>query len=165
MVTKGNISEKSRQAYALKAFTLIAEYDAAILGWLRWTYSSRQPHLDLKYGVNPHHHRVTAYVTEGNLPFRALNTAAPPRSMIKILDALNGWQLVKELAQILNLPAAASFKHISPSGVAVSAIPLTSTELKAYRVEDIDGIQSSMLAQSLIRARGVDVYTTIQVQH
>jgi phosphoribosylaminoimidazolecarboxamide formyltransferase/IMP cyclohydrolase len=83
------------------------------------------------------------------LPIRALNSAP---GYINLLDALNSWQLVKELKQALHLPAAASFKHVSPSGAAVG-VPLTDTLQQAYFVRDLE---LSPLAAAYARARGVD---------
>src|SRR5512136_1010795 len=85
----------------------------------------------------------------GELPFTVLSGSP---GYINLLDALNSWQLVKELAQATGLPAAASFKHVSPSGAAV-AVPLSETLKKIYFVDDIE---LSPLAIAYARARGVD---------
>src|SRR5512136_161270 len=85
----------------------------------------------------------------GELPFRVLSGAP---GYINLLDALNSWQLVRELALAAGLPAAASFKHVSPSGAAVG-IPLSEPLRKAYWVDDLD---LSPLAAAYARARGVD---------
>lgn len=105
--------------------------------------------LSLRYGINPHQTPARVYMKSGDLPLRVLNGAP---SYINLLDALNGWQLVRELRAALNLPAAASFKHVSPSGAAV-AIPLSEVLKKAYFVEDLD---LSPLASAYARARGAD---------
>lgn len=103
----------------------------------------------LRYGCNPHQVPARIYMKEGNLPFNVLNGSP---GYINMLDALNSWQLVKELKQVLNLPAAASFKHISPAGAAVG-IPLTDTLKKSYFVEDLE---MSPLSTAYARARGAD---------
>lgn len=103
----------------------------------------------LRYGFNPHQKPARIYVKKGTLPFRVLNGAP---GYINMLDALNSWQLVKELKQVLKLPAAASFKHVSPAGAAVG-IPLNDTLKKAYFVDDME--QSPLMA-AYARARGAD---------
>jgi phosphoribosylaminoimidazolecarboxamide formyltransferase/IMP cyclohydrolase len=105
--------------------------------------------ISLRYGANPHQIPARVYMTDGDLPFKVLSGAP---GYINLLDALNAWQLVKELKQALNLPAAASFKHVSPSGAAVS-VPLSETLKKVYFVDDIE---LSLLATAYARARGVD---------
>lgn len=105
--------------------------------------------LPLRYGANPHQTPARVYMPSGELPIRVLNGAP---GYINLLDALNGWQLVRELRAALNLPAAASFKHVSPSGAAV-AVPLSTTLKKACFVEDLD---LSPLAVAYARARGAD---------
>ncbi len=105
--------------------------------------------LSMRYGCNPHQVPARAFVKDGELPFQVLNGSP---GYINLLDALNSWQLVKELKQALNLPAAASFKHVSPSGAAVG-LPLSDTLKKAYFVEDLD---LSPLAIAYARARGAD---------
>lgn len=105
--------------------------------------------LTLRYGCNPHQVPARVYVTEGKLPIQVLNSSP---GYINLLDALNSWQLVRELKQTLNLPAAASFKHVSPSGAAVG-LPLTAALEQAYFVQDL---QLSPLAAAYARARGVD---------
>jgi phosphoribosylaminoimidazolecarboxamide formyltransferase/IMP cyclohydrolase len=103
----------------------------------------------LRYGFNPHQKPARIYAKKGTLPFRVLNGAP---GYINMLDALNSWQLVKELKQILKLPAAASFKHVSPAGAAVG-MPLNDTLKKAYFVDDME--QSPLMA-AYARARGAD---------
>jgi phosphoribosylaminoimidazolecarboxamide formyltransferase/IMP cyclohydrolase len=105
--------------------------------------------LELRYGVNPHRKPARAYVESGELPFKVLNGAP---GYINLLDALNSWQLVSELRQVVGLPAAASFKHVSPEGAAVS-IPLTEEMKRVYFVEDLE---LSPLAIAYARARGAD---------
>lgn len=104
----------------------------------------------LRYGCNPHQVPARAYVSEGELPFTVLNGAP---GYINLLDALNSWQLVRELHQVLGLPAAASFKHVSPSGAAVAAVPLSETLRQVYAVADLE---LSPLAEAYARARGAD---------
>jgi phosphoribosylaminoimidazolecarboxamide formyltransferase/IMP cyclohydrolase len=103
----------------------------------------------LRYGFNPHQKPARIFTNKGTLPFNVLNGAP---GYINMLDALNSWQLVRELKQALNLPAAASFKHVSPAGVAVG-IPLTETLKKAYFVDDME---DSPLMAAYARARGAD---------
>jgi phosphoribosylaminoimidazolecarboxamide formyltransferase/IMP cyclohydrolase len=105
--------------------------------------------LSLRYGVNPHQQPARAYMDEGELPFVVRNGRP---GYINLLDALNSWQLVRELGAALGLPAAASFKHVSPAGAAVG-IPLSSAERQACAVEDMD---LSPLATAYARARGAD---------
>jgi len=105
--------------------------------------------LPLRYGMNPHQTPARVYVKSGELPLTVLNGAP---GYINLLDALNAWQLVRELRAALDLPAAASFKHVSPSGAAV-ATPLNERLRKAYFVEDLE---LSPLATAYARARGAD---------
>ena len=108
--------------------------------------------LILKYGCNPHQKPARIYAEEGELPITVLNGAP---GYINFLDALNAWQLVKELKASLGLPAATSFKHVSPAGAAVG-LPLSETDLIACAVDDIDGINDSPVACAYARARGTD---------
>ncbi|ELR06258.1 bifunctional phosphoribosylaminoimidazolecarboxamide formyltransferase/IMP cyclohydrolase [Pseudogymnoascus destructans] len=150
---KGEIKEQSRQMYALKAFGHTADYDAAISDFFRKQYASNGvQQLALRYGANPHQKPAAAYVKSGELPFKVL-CGAP--GYINLLDALNAWPLVKELKEALGHPAAASFKHVSPAGAAI-AVPLTAEERKVYFVDDIEGLETSPLAQAYARARGAD---------
>jgi phosphoribosylaminoimidazolecarboxamide formyltransferase/IMP cyclohydrolase len=105
--------------------------------------------MPLRYGFNPHQKPARIFSKKGTLPFKVLNGAP---GYINMLDALNSWQLVRELRQALNLPAAASFKHVSPAGAAVG-IPLTDTLKKAYFVDDME---ESPLMAAYARARGAD---------
>lgn len=146
----GEISAASRNTYALKAFEHTADYDAAISDFFRKKYSEGVSQLTLRYGANPHQKPAQAYVKEGKLPFEVINGSP---GYINLLDALNSWPLVKELSASLNLPAAASFKHVSPAGAAVG-IPLTDVEKKIYFVDDIENL--SPLANAYARARGAD---------
>src|SRR6266567_4661242 len=105
--------------------------------------------LTLRYGCNPHQIPAKVFMKNGTLPFKVLNGAP---GYINLLDALNSWQLVKELRQILKQPAAASFKHVSPAGAAIG-LPLSDTLKKSYGVEDLE---LSPLACAYARARGAD---------
>jgi phosphoribosylaminoimidazolecarboxamide formyltransferase/IMP cyclohydrolase len=105
--------------------------------------------LELRYGMNPHQAPAMVRCKEGELPFEILNGSP---GFINLLDALNAWQLVKELKTATGLPAAASFKHVSPAGAAV-AVPLTPELEKSYFVE---GIELSDVAVAYVRARGAD---------
>jgi phosphoribosylaminoimidazolecarboxamide formyltransferase/IMP cyclohydrolase len=105
--------------------------------------------LPLRYGCNPHQAPARIFSRGGKLPITVLNGKP---GYINLLDALNSWQLVQELRAALNLPAAASFKHVSPAGAAVG-IPLTREMKKCCFVDDID---LSPLASAYARARGAD---------
>jgi len=149
----GNISDASRKLYALQAFEHTADYDAAISHFFRNQYASDgSKQLNLRYGNNPHMKPAYAYVREGELPVKVVNHGA---SCINMLDALNGWALVKELKEALGKPAAASFKHVSPAGAAVAS-PLTAEEKKIFFVTTVKGLDESPLAQAYARARGAD---------
>jgi len=104
----------------------------------------------LRYGMNPHQKHARVFVAKGDLPIAVLSGSP---GFINVLDALNAWALVKELRQALGLPAAASFKHVSPAGAAV-AVPLSDAERKACFVEDMPDL--SPLAIAYARARGAD---------
>ena len=107
--------------------------------------------LALKYGCNPNQKPSRIYMEEGELPIEVVNGRP---GYINFLDALNSWQLVKELKQATGLPAAASFKHVSPAGAAVG-LPLSDTLKKIYFVDDIK-MELSPLACAYARARGAD---------
>ncbi|KAI7504586.1 Bifunctional purine biosynthesis protein [Hortaea werneckii] len=150
---KGEVPEKSKQLYALKAFTHTADYDSAISDFFRKKYAGDGlQQLALRYGTNPHQKPASSYMTDRSLPFKALNGSP---GYVNLLDALNAWNLVKELSEALDFPAAASFKHVSPAGAAIG-VPLSDVEKKVYMVEDIEGLESSGLAQAYARARGAD---------
>lgn len=104
---------------------------------------------ELKYGCNPHQKPAQISMAAGELPFEVLNGNP---GYINFMDALNSWQLVKELKAAMYMPAAASFKHVSPAGAAIG-IPLTDDLKKAYMVEDIE---LSPLAAAYACARGAD---------
>lgn len=105
----------------------------------------------LKYGCNPNQKPSRIFMQEGELPIEVRNGRA---GYINLLDAFNGWQLVRELKKATGLPAAASFKHVSPAGAAVGQ-PLSDVEKKIYWVDDMD-IEFTPLANAYIRARGAD---------
>ena len=106
----------------------------------------------LKYGCNPHQKPARIYVEEGELPLAVLNGRP---GYINFLDALNSWQLVKELKDAMGMPAAASFKHVSPAGAALG-LPLSDVLQKSCFVDDIEGLNDSPLACAYARARGTD---------
>lgn len=106
--------------------------------------------LELKYGCNPNQKPSRIYMENGELPIKVL--CGKP-GYINFLDAFNGWQLVRELKKATGLPAATSFKHVSPAGAAVG-LPLTDTLAKIYWVDDIGEL--SPLACAYARARGAD---------
>ncbi len=107
--------------------------------------------LALKYGCNPNQKPSRIFMEEGELPLEVLNGRP---GYINFLDALNSWQLVKELKQATGLPSAASFKHVSPAGAAVG-LPLSDTLKKVYFVDDIKE-ELSPIACAYARARGAD---------
>ena len=106
--------------------------------------------LQLKYGCNPNQKPSRIYMKEGELPITVLSGKP---GYINFLDAFNGWQLVKELKEATGLPAATSFKHVSPAGAAIG-LPLTDTLAKIYWVDDYKDL--SPLACAYARARGAD---------
>lgn len=107
--------------------------------------------LALKYGCNPNQKPSRIYMEEGELPITVLSGRP---GYINFLDALNSWQLVKELKAATGLPAAASFKHVSPAGAAVG-LPLSDTLKKIYFVDDVE-FELTPLASAYARARGAD---------
>ena len=106
--------------------------------------------LELKYGCNPNQKPSRIFVENGELPIEVLNGRP---GYINFMDAFNGWQLVKELKEATGLPAATSFKHVSPAGAAVG-LPLTEIEKKIYWVDE--EVELSPLACAYARARGAD---------
>ena len=108
---------------------------------------------ELKYGCNPNQKPAKIFMEDGSdLPIQILNGRP---GYINFLDALNSWQLVRELKNILKVPAAASFKHVSPAGAAIG-LPLSEELKKACFVDDIEGLDDSQIACAFARARGVD---------
>ncbi len=107
--------------------------------------------LTLKYGCNPNQNPSRVYIEEGELPIEVLNGRP---GYINLLDALNSWQLVKELRAATGIAAAASFKHVSPAGAAIG-LPLSDTLKKIYFVDDIP-LPLTPIASAYARARGAD---------
>ena len=107
--------------------------------------------LALKYGCNPNQKPARIFIKNGELPVTVLNGRP---GYINFLDALNGWQLVKELKEATGIPAAASFKHVSPAGAAIG-LPLDETLRKIYWVDDVD-FELTSIAYAYARARGAD---------
>lgn len=108
---------------------------------------------ELKYGCNPNQKPAKVYMNDGSdLPFEIRNGRP---GYINFLDALNSWQLVKELDEALSEPAAASFKHVSPTSAAI-ATPMSDTLKKSCFVDDVEGLDDSKLATAYARARGTD---------
>ncbi|XP_062558446.1 bifunctional purine biosynthesis protein ATIC [Armigeres subalbatus] len=147
----GDTTDATRQLLALKAFTHTAEYDNLISDYFRKQYSAGVSQLNLRYGMNPHQKPAQIFTTLEKLPLKVVN-ASP--GFINLCDALNGWQLVRELKRALGLPAATSFKHVSPAGAAVG-VPLTLDQAKLCMVDDLfDSL--TPLATAYARARGAD---------
>ncbi|KAF8621881.1 hypothetical protein AX15_007437 [Amanita polypyramis BW_CC] len=159
--SQGDVHQNLRSKLALKAFEMTAKYDDAISSYFREQYASAElqkeklagdvQRIALRYGANPHQKPAQAYVTEGQLPFKVL-CGSP--GYINLLDALNSYALVKELKEALQLPAAASFKHVSPAGAAVG-VELSDTEKQIYGVDDLKE-PLTPLATAYARARGAD---------
>ena len=105
--------------------------------------------LELKYGCNPNQKPARVYMENGELPVTVVNGKP---GYINLLDALNGWQLVKELKEATGFPAATSFKHVSPAGTAIGR-PLSSTLKQIYYTDDVE---LTPLACAYARARGAD---------
>ncbi|KAG8854862.1 Bifunctional purine biosynthesis protein ade10 [Tulasnella sp. 330] len=158
---KGDVGEALRNKLALKAFEMTACYDAAISGYFREQYASAElspeklagpvQRMALRYGANPHQKPAQAFVEHGALPFKVLSGSP---GYINLLDALNSYALVSELQEALDLPAAASFKHVSPAGAAVG-LPLEGTDKQVYGVDDLKE-PLTPLAAAYARARGAD---------
>ena len=107
----------------------------------------------LKYGCNPNQKPARVYMKDdADIPFEILNGRA---GYINLLDAMNSWQLVKELKEATGMTAATSFKHVSPTSAAV-ANPMTDRQKRAFFVDDIEGIDESPAATAYARARGTD---------
>jgi phosphoribosylaminoimidazolecarboxamide formyltransferase/IMP cyclohydrolase len=147
----GDTNINTRQSLALKAFTHTAEYDSKISDYFRKNFASNQAQIKLRYGMNSHQTPAQIYTTLEKLPLTVLNGSP---GFINLCDALNGWQLVKDLKTSLKLPSAASFKHVSPSGAAI-ANPLSKEEAEVCMVNDIyDSLTPIAIAYA--RARGAD---------
>eukprot|EP00042_Codosiga_hollandica_P054637 m.743975 g.743975 ORF g.743975 m.743975 type:complete len:615 (-) comp58949_c0_seq1:7-1851(-) len=154
--SEGAVSAQTRKALARDAFLTTSKYDAAVSSFLSQSsgplvqarhYEQAHP---LKYGVNPHQKPAAVHVISGNsLPYTVLNGAP---GYTNLMDALNSWQLVREVQAALGSVAAASFKHVSPAGAAI-AEPLTAELAQAYEVV---GKELSPAALAYIRARNSD---------
>jgi phosphoribosylaminoimidazolecarboxamide formyltransferase/IMP cyclohydrolase len=154
---KNCLSFKTRQNLASEAFTQVASYDSVVSGFFRqFSRTSDRNTLTfqqveaLKYGANPH--QIPACVSElppNQCPFQILNGKP---GYINLLDALNSWQLVKEIRSSIGVVAAASFKHVSPAGVGI-ALPLTDEEREVFGVKD-DSLSDAAIAY--LRARESD---------
>lgn len=149
LVSTGSVSQKTRESLAVKAFNHTAAYDGAISSYFRSQFSAGISQLSLRYGTNPHQKPAQIYTTQPRLPLTVLNGSP---GFINLCDAFNGYQLVRELKQALGLPAATSFKHVSPAGAAV-ALPLTKEEARLCMVDDLE---LTPLATAYARARGAD---------
>lgn len=169
------ISEGTRRGLALKAFESSNAYEEAISDYFRKQYASSDSpeeqkagagvgvqRLPLRYGANPHQKPAQAFVEQTQMPVSGEFPAKFTRLMIvlsgspgyiNLLDALNSWALVKELSEAFEgkLPAAASFKHVSPAGAAVG-LELDEREKKVFGVDDLKVL--SPLANAYARARG-----------
>ncbi|EDV20683.1 uncharacterized protein TRIADDRAFT_60868 [Trichoplax adhaerens] len=138
-----------RKELALKALNTTAAYDFAISNYLRYEFKAGTSQMDLRYGMNSHQKEAQIFTFSDVLPVATLNGKP---SFINMLDALNSWQLVQELRNISSLPAAASFKHVSPAGAAV-AVPLSSAEVLSSMVK---GFELTAQATAYARARSAD---------
>ncbi|CAN0539237.1 unnamed protein product, partial [Ectocarpus sp. 12 AP-2014] len=148
----------TRRTFAAAAYALSAAYDSAISSWFCGELGSAAPvtsrvyhrEMGLKYGCNPQQKAAGVYSLSGrDLPFKVLGGVP---GYINLLDATNAWQLVKELKAATGLPAAASFKHVSPAGAAV-AVPLSEEEIAAY---EVGTVEMTPTAIAYIRARNAD---------
>lgn len=171
MKEKGGTTLELRKRFAARAFALSASYDSAIATWFSSQLTTDtdtttpapvitrvyQPEYPLKYGCNPHQKpaSISSRLSTSNtpsLPFTVLNGTP---GYINLLDATNAWQLVTELHAATSLPAAASFKHVSPAGAAV-AVPLSPTECAAYEVTEEAAKELTPVALAYLRARNAD---------
>nr|XP_029520094.1 bifunctional purine biosynthesis protein PURH [Oncorhynchus nerka] len=141
----------TRKTLALKAFTHTAHYDEAIADYFRGQYSRGVSQLPLRYGMNPHQAPAQLYTLRPTLPLTVVNGSP---GFINLCDALNAWQLVRELKSALGMPSATSFKHVSPAGAAVG-VPLSDEEAKVCMVNDMLK-NLTPLATAYARARGSD---------
>ncbi|XP_038139190.1 bifunctional purine biosynthesis protein PURH [Cyprinodon tularosa] len=144
-------SLETRRTLALKAFTHTAQYDEAISDYFRGQYSRGVSQLPLRYGMNPHQAPAQIYTLRSELPLKVVNGSP---GFINLCDALNAWQLVRELKGALGMAAATSFKHVSPAGAAVG-VPLSEEMAKVCMVHDMLK-DLTPLATAYARARGSD---------
>ncbi|EDQ89822.1 uncharacterized protein MONBRDRAFT_18908 [Monosiga brevicollis MX1] len=153
----GALTLETRRRLARDAFVATARYDSAVAAYMSDNtespaFSSRHYVQEgaLRYGVNPHQNPASySRLAGGDFPFTVLNGAP---GYTNLMDALNSWQLVRELEAALGVPAAASFKHVSPAGAAI-ARPLTEAETEAFEVV---GVELSEQALAYVRARNAD---------
>merc|ERR1719473_2590994 len=147
-----------RKNAACAAYALTASYDSMVSTWMEKQVSqppsthtiSFEVERPLKYGCNPHQlPAAICAVGGGKLPFEVVSGTP---GYINLLDAVNAWQLVCELAEATGLPAAASFKHVSPAGAAIG-LPLSDEERIVYEVKDKE---LSPVAMAYVRARNAD---------
>ncbi|MDO8586848.1 MAG: bifunctional phosphoribosylaminoimidazolecarboxamide formyltransferase/IMP cyclohydrolase [Armatimonadota bacterium] len=157
----GGVSEATRARLSTKAYAHTSAYDRMITSYLAPKFApdvavpeeiDRRPKKvqELRYGINPNQKPARLVFTDASPEIEVLNGAP---GYINMLDALNAWQLVRELKASLHLPAAASFKHVSPAGAAV-AVSLSDVLKKSYFVDDMEEL--SPLAAAYSRARGAD---------
>lgn len=152
LARQGDTSLDTRRELAVKAFQHTYSYDMFIADYFRKQYLSGRSQLSLRYGMNPHQQPAQVYAFDERLPFTVLNGSP---GYINLLDALNAWQLVKELRAALGLAAAASFKHVSPAGAAVG-VELDEVQARLCMVDDLDWRHLSPVACAYARARGAD---------
>lgn len=164
----GSTTIELRRKFAAAAFALSARYDRNIANYFDQQVNTQvsvskdlavetrtyTPALKLKYGTNPHQDvaAICSYMPGNRLPFKVLNGTP---GYINLLDAMNAWQLVKELRESLGLAAAASFKHVSPAGAAV-AVPLTPLEAAAYEIPQDKQSSLTPACLAYVRARNAD---------
>lgn len=157
----GGTTLSLRKKCAARAFSLSASYDSAIANWFTNQLGEESPVMSrvykpeypLKYGCNPHQKPARiASLLNSKLPFEVLNGVP---GYINLLDAANAWQLVKELREGTGLASAASFKHVSPAGAAVS-VPLNDVECKAYEITPEAAKELTPVALAYLRARNAD---------
>ncbi|KAK3098772.1 hypothetical protein FSP39_022970 [Pinctada imbricata] len=148
---QNDTSVETRKDLALKAFSHTADYDAAIADFFRQKYGAGSSQMTLRYGMNPHQKPAQIFTDIAELPLKVMNGSP---GFINLLDALNGWQLVRELRQACNKPAATSFKHVSPAGAAVGGQGMSDEDKRVCMVEDMSEL--SPLAEAYARARGAD---------
>lgn len=149
--SNGEVNEETRRRLTVKAFNQTALYDSAISDYFRSQYSSGTSQLSLRYGMNPHQKPAQIFTNEERLPLTVVNGSP---GFINLCDALNAYQLVKELKSATGLPAATSFKHVSPAGAAIG-VPLNKDQLRLCQVEDLEK-ELTPLATAYARARGAD---------
>lgn len=155
----GSTSMALRKNFAAAAFATTAAYDAAISEYMAQHVEAPPPvqsvaftiERPLKYGCNPHQNPAGLCLLNGasKLPFQVVSGTP---GYINLLDAINAWQLVHELAAVTKLPSAASFKHVSPAGAAIG-VPLTDAEKEVY---EVTGKELSPTATAYVRARNAD---------